>query len=251
MRDAGCEVHYHYGMQKLTPLLAALLPGCIAAVAAVLVVGAVAVGTYSYANNVLSRSYDAPIDACWEGTKRALRHMNLPTQGEPKCDFQRGEHRVSMADNRYAVVSLERLAEKSTKISVRVSDFESQANRDAAQRIHEEIYHQLTGKVERDAPPAPPSNSMREEYPADYDRAWNVSLSAVKHLGFTDVAPARDALKGTIRCKRADGTPVEVIVARLDKAVSVDVRVGTERSDENARAARALHAELKKELGGR
>ncbi|MBI2932708.1 MAG: DUF3568 family protein [Planctomycetes bacterium] len=237
-------------MKKVVLLLALFVPGCLAAVViGIIAAGVVAVGTYSYVNNVLIRNYDAALDSCWEAVRRTVKFANLPTEKEA-VDMQRGEVRSRMADGRRVVIALEKLTDKSTKVSVTVGDFEKQDNREAAQKIHEEVYHQLTGKYEREqAGPDAAANTITEEHSAPYDRVWEAAIAGVKNLGFQAVAQSRDALKGIITCKRADGTAVEVIVEKLDKGgASVQVRVGTARSEENARAGRAVQTQIREGL---
>jgi hypothetical protein len=243
-------------MKKLAPLALLALSGCAVLVVGA-VLGAVAIGSYLYVNNELSRNYDARLDLCWEAAKKAVREMNLPIEGAPRMDAQTGEVLSRMSDSRQVRIYLERLTEKSTKIVVRVGDFESDANKGAAQRFHEEIYHQLTGKYESGAGPAAAApaapdgfaNQLREDYPADYERVFAAALAAVQKLQFKDVRSSKDALKGKIDCARADGTPVEIVVDRTDKGASVAIRVGTNRGDDNAKGANALKAHLRKELG--
>ncbi len=89
-----------------------LFSGCIVA-AAVIIAGAVAVGTYSYVNNVLSRNYDAPHDKCFEAVKRALTKMNMPVDKE-SLDPQKASCQSHWTDKSPVSISMERLSEKTS-----------------------------------------------------------------------------------------------------------------------------------------
>lgn len=120
---------------------------CIFVVAAI-VGAAVAVGAYKYINNQLERDYEATLEQCHEGTRRAVKGLGL-FSGTYSLDFQKGFVETRMSDGRVVKIALEKATEKTTRVRIRVGDFESDANRSAAQRIHEQIYKELTGKGEK------------------------------------------------------------------------------------------------------
>lgn len=120
------------------------LGGCVLLVVAA-VAGAVALGTYKYANNELHRDYQAAYDAAWEATKKAARDLGFHAISENK-DFQRGVLEASRADDTPVKVVVEKQDEKNVHLSVRVGTFESDDNRSAAQAIHEKIFANLGGK---------------------------------------------------------------------------------------------------------
>jgi hypothetical protein len=126
-----------------------LLAGCAAAVVGAILVGAaVGVGTYLYVNNELQRDYEAALEPCHDAATRAVVSLKL-AQGGHSVDFQKGSVETAMADGRSVRIVCEKKGEKTTLVSIRVGTFESDANRDAAQRIHEQLYKELTGRSER------------------------------------------------------------------------------------------------------
>lgn len=68
---------------------------------------------------------------------------------------------------------------------------------------------------------------LKRTYPTTYDTVWNAARDALQSLEMPVVSQQRDALKGTIMAKRADGSDVIVGVKSLgDKTTEVGIRVG-------------------------
>lgn len=87
---------------------------------------------------------------------------------------------------------------------------------------------------------------LRRTYPATYDAVWNASSDALQSLEMPVVSQQRDALKGTIMAKRADGSDVRVDVKYLtDKTTQVSIRIGLfgDRAD-SARVHETIQARL-------
>ncbi|MBI5167798.1 MAG: DUF3568 family protein [candidate division NC10 bacterium] len=69
---------------------------------------------------------------------------------------------------------------------------------------------------------------LEHVYSARYERVWEVSLASLKQLGIKVLSSERDAISGTIKAARSDGTSVTVKVAPLNpQTTSVKIRVGT------------------------
>lgn len=117
--------------------LAALVPGC-AAVAGAAIGGAAAVGAYKYFKNHVERDYAANLDRCHDAALRAVENLGLGPAAASK-DFQRGTVRARTSDGRVVEVISEYVSATLTRVDVRVGDFETDANRAAAERIHEEL----------------------------------------------------------------------------------------------------------------
>ncbi|MDA2917237.1 DUF3568 domain-containing protein, partial [Nitrospinae bacterium AH_259_B05_G02_I21] len=87
---------------------------------------------------------------------------------------------------------------------------------------------------------------LQRTYPATYDAVWNASSDALQSLEMPVVSQQRDALKGTIMAKRADGSDVRVDVKYLtDKTTQVSIRIGLfgDRAD-SARVHETIQARL-------
>lgn len=87
---------------------------------------------------------------------------------------------------------------------------------------------------------------LQRTYPATYDTVWNASSDALQSLEMPVVSQQRDALKGTIMAKRADGSDVRVDVKYLtDKTTQVGIRIGLfgDRAD-SARIHETIQARL-------
>ncbi len=87
---------------------------------------------------------------------------------------------------------------------------------------------------------------LRRTYPATYDAVWNASSDALQSLEMPVVSQQRDALKGTIMAKRADGSDVRVDVKYLtDNTTQVSIRIGLfgDRPD-SARVHETIQARL-------
>lgn len=68
---------------------------------------------------------------------------------------------------------------------------------------------------------------LKRTYPSTFDAVWTASNDALQALEMPVVSQQRDALKGTILAKRADGSDVRVEIKYLtDKTTEVGVRVG-------------------------
>ena len=68
---------------------------------------------------------------------------------------------------------------------------------------------------------------LKRTYPATFDRVWNAANDSLQALEMPVVSQQRDALKGTIMAKRADGSDVRVEIKYLtEKTTEVGVRVG-------------------------
>lgn len=87
---------------------------------------------------------------------------------------------------------------------------------------------------------------LKRTYPATYDAVWNASSDALQSLEMPVVSQQRDALKGTIMAKRADGSDVRVDVKYLtENTTQVSVRIGLfgDRPD-SARVHETIQARL-------
>ena len=87
---------------------------------------------------------------------------------------------------------------------------------------------------------------LRRTYPATYDAVWNASSDALQSLEMPVVSQQRDALKGTIMAKRADGSDVRVDVKYLtENTTQVSIRIGLfgDRAD-SARVHETIQARL-------
>jgi hypothetical protein len=68
---------------------------------------------------------------------------------------------------------------------------------------------------------------LKRTYPANFDAVWKASGDALQALEMPAVSQQRDALKGTVLAKRADGSDVRVEIKYLtDKTTEVGIRVG-------------------------
>lgn len=68
---------------------------------------------------------------------------------------------------------------------------------------------------------------LKRTYPSTFDSVWTASNDALQSLEMPVVSQQRDALKGTIMAKRADGSDVRVDIKYLtEKTTEVGVRVG-------------------------
>ncbi len=130
-------------MRRLLPVLvaAALLPGCILA-AAVVVAAAVTAGAVVYANNVASCEYGAPLDRCWEAAQAAVADLSYPA-GTRSKDHEYGEIKTKAADGRQVVVVIRKTGDATTRVEVRVGDFESDRNRESAEAVHAAVAKRL------------------------------------------------------------------------------------------------------------
>jgi hypothetical protein len=87
---------------------------------------------------------------------------------------------------------------------------------------------------------------LKRTYPATYDAVWNASSDALQSLEMPVVSQQRDALKGTIMAKRADGSDVRVDVKYLtENTTQVSIRIGLfgDRPD-SARVHETIQARL-------
>jgi hypothetical protein len=87
---------------------------------------------------------------------------------------------------------------------------------------------------------------LRRTYPATYDSVWNAATDALQSLEMPLASQQRDALKGTIMAKRADGSDVRVDIKYLtEKTTQVGVRIGLfgDRAD-SARVHETIQARL-------
>jgi uncharacterized protein YceK len=87
---------------------------------------------------------------------------------------------------------------------------------------------------------------LKRTYPATYDAVWNASSDALQSLEMPVVSQQRDALKGTIMAKRADGSDVRVDVKYLtENTTQVNIRIGLfgDRAD-SARVHETIQARL-------
>lgn len=87
---------------------------------------------------------------------------------------------------------------------------------------------------------------LKRTYPATYDAVWNASSDALQSLEMPVLSQQRDALKGTIMAKRADGSDVRVDVKYLtENTTQVSVRIGLfgDRPD-SARVHETIQARL-------
>lgn len=129
--------------------LLSALAGCAALVLGALMAGAVAVGTYLYVHNDLQREYEAPLEPSHAASVRAVEGLGV-TPEVAAFDFQTGRVAGRLGDGRPFAVSLETRGETRTLISVRVGELEGEANRAAAQTIHERIHAELNAAEERE-----------------------------------------------------------------------------------------------------
>jgi hypothetical protein len=96
------------------------------------------------------------------------------------------------------------------------------------------------------------NNELSRDYHATYDQAWDATLKAAKDLNLTVTSQNKDYQKAVVQAKRADGTPVTINLEALEKdRVKLTVRVGTFESDENRRAAEAIHDQILRNMGGK
>lgn len=87
---------------------------------------------------------------------------------------------------------------------------------------------------------------LKRTYPVTYDAAWNASSDALQSLEMPVVSQQRDALKGTIMAKRADGSDVRIDVKYLtENTTQVSIRIGLfgDRAD-SARVHETIQARL-------
>ncbi len=76
---------------------------------------------------------------------------------------------------------------------------------------------------------------LKRTYPATYDAVWIAANDSLQSLEMPVVGEKRDALKGTIMAKRANGTDVRVDVKYLTETTTqVGVRVGFIPGDRDA-----------------
>lgn len=132
-------------MRKLWLVVAVpFLGGCII-VAAAAVAAVVALGTYKYVNNELQREYEADYERAWQACTKAVRDLQFHGITEHK-DFGKGTIECYRADESPVRVVLEKVDQKRISLTVRVGTFESDANKSAAQAVHEQVYKSLGGK---------------------------------------------------------------------------------------------------------
>ena len=79
--------------------------------------------------------------------------------------------------------------------------------------------------------------NLETQYAAPYEKTWNATLSAMQDMRVHIVATAKDATKGVIQGKEADGTNVRTTVEPSDPQItSVTIRVGIMGDEKKSRA---------------
>ncbi len=230
-------------------LAVAALSGCVVAAAAV-VVAAVGVGTYLYVENELSYEYAAGLEAAWEASLGAMGDLSLKRETEKK-DFQSGTLESHMPDGRNVRILCEKLGEKKSRVRVRVGDFTGEANRQAAQTIHETIARRMGLK----APPLPPAektaaDEMQRMYGAGVEACYEASRRAAEKAGckVEKVELKADGC-GSVTA-RAGERHLFVTVAPHQKKTRVVAQVrGPGGTGEHQKVAKAFHDALGAELG--
>ncbi len=117
-------------------LLAGLLPGCIAA--AVVVGAAAAYGYVSYDENGAFRDFRVNVDDAWEASLGALDSMGYATPKKVSFSDVRGE--IDVQDVHLTVTANSSL---SSRVRIRVGTFSTDANRERAAQIIEEVGRRL------------------------------------------------------------------------------------------------------------
>jgi hypothetical protein len=224
-------------------VLALSLTGCILAVVAV--AAALGVGAYLYLDNVLSYEYEEPLEKCWDATRGTTRALGLKAEEEKK-DFQEGIFESHMADGRQVGVICQKLGEKKTRIKVRVGDFKGESNRQAAQSIHERI----AAAMDLKAPALPVSeeleaDEMKKMYKGSVGEVYDAAMKACEGEGYRPQQYERSGEeRGTIAAQ-GKGRQVYVTVQQHAKKTRVVIQVkGPGGTDENKKAAKALHEEI-------
>ncbi len=229
-------------------LLAALsLSGCVVAAAAV-VAAAVGVGAYLYVENELSYEYSADLEAAWTAAIGAMGDLSLRCESQKK-DFQSGTLESHMSDGRNVRVLCERLGERRCRVRVRVGDFTGEANRQAAQTIHEAVAKRMGLK----APPLPPAEEATDEVGKTYGAGPAACFEAVlKAAGKSGYKVDRQELRrdgsGSVAAS-AGGKLLLVTISTQGERTRVVAQVrGPGSVDDSRAAATAFHDALGDEL---
>ncbi len=227
--------------------LAAPLSGCILAVVAV--AAAVGMGAYLYLDNTLSYEYPVSLDKAWGAAKEAASDLDLKPDSEKK-DFQEGDLDTRMADGRNVCILCERQGDKSVRIKVRVGDFKGEANRQAAQTIHEKIAERMG----LEAPGLPPAEDVSEDemqkmYKAPLGACYEAAMKACQGEGYKPSDYERSGeTRGRITAKGKD-RQAYVSLQRHENRTRVVIQVRGGETDEMKKAAKGLHEALGKQLG--
>lgn len=106
-------------------LAAPLLSGCIVVAAAVLA-GVVVAGTYTYINGEGKQDYEVTLQQAYEGTLRMCEYYKLNVV-EKGLDNWNGRVVAKRADNTDVRINLERLADKKTRVGIRIGTIGDEA----------------------------------------------------------------------------------------------------------------------------
>ncbi len=124
-------------MQRLKNLMLILMllsTGC----AALVVGGAVAVGTYTYVAGQLNRTYNANLDSTYQATLAGCEALGLPQQAQQK---QLSHATVKVTDgDRNVWIILKAQSSTTTEVSIRVGYLGDEI---ASRRIHDAILTRL------------------------------------------------------------------------------------------------------------
>lgn len=210
----------------------------------VVVAAAAGVGTYFYLDNVLSYEYEASLDDAWSSTQRAAAEIGLPRVSEKK-DFQAGHYESHMADGRQVQIVCMKMGEKRTQIQVRVGDFKGEANRQAAQTIHEHISMGMGLKT----PTLPPADDVaddevRRSYHAGVAACYDAAMKACDTQGYKpELYERRAEERGTISAKSQIGA-VFISIQKHEGKTRLTVQVRGGSSERNKSAAREFHRRI-------
>jgi hypothetical protein len=127
----------------LTALLAVLLTqGCLLFVAGA--AAGAAVGGVSYVGNELRATVDATVDRTWSAAHAAMKEMEYAViSGETRKDAAGGKLQGRNARDQRVVVQLFRQTDKTAEVRIRVGEFDTAANKAAAQAFYDKLKARL------------------------------------------------------------------------------------------------------------
>lgn len=227
----------------LLALCPCVLTGCpLLLIAAIVAVGA---GTYLYMDNVLSYEYDVTLAQAWDASRRGMPDLGLKIDSEKK-DFQEGILESRMADGRAVRVTCEKIIESKTRVKVRVGDFKGEANRQAAQTLHERIAGRLNVKAPALPPPAEVgSDEMQKMYKAPVSACYAAVERACQKKGYALQTSQRSGEERGTLAAQGSGRQVHVSLYRHQNKTRVVVQVrGAGGTDEYKKRAKELHDEI-------
>jgi hypothetical protein len=102
-----------------------ILSGCIVVAAAVLA-GVVVAGTYTYINGEGTQDYEVTVQQAYDGVLKMCEHYKLNVT-DKRIDNWNGYVAAKMADNSDVKIRMEKLADKKTRVGIRIGTIGDEA----------------------------------------------------------------------------------------------------------------------------